>query len=430
MIAALLAAGATARAETLDQALADAWRNNPRMQAARASESAAQSDLSAAKGGWYPKLGLEAQLARDHTTGTITFFTPPDSFNADLNQASLALRLDQPIYEGGRLSSQVSASKNAALSSRAQTGARGAQVLLNAVKAYLDVIAVQKLLQVQQDNVHVIEQQRKAAEDALNHGEGTKTDVAQAEARLNAAIAQRIRVQAKLAQVSAMYRTVIGHPPGTLAIPGQPPRLPATLAQAKALAGQNYRVRAARFNAQAASAQAEVAGAATMPRLGLFAEVRREREPQYGFDELNDEEVGLSLSFPIWRGGTLRAKTAAARERANAAALQVQATEDQARGRVVAAWHDYAAAGAAFNADRSRLTAARTAAGGVAAEHRHGERTLLDVLNAEQEVRNARAALIQARRDRIVAAYTLLAATGQLSAAKLGLAVADKGAGS
>jgi TolC family type I secretion outer membrane protein len=430
MVALVALAGVAggARAETLQQALSDAWHNNPRLAAARAGESAAKSDVRAAKGEWYPKLGLQAQIAREHTTGKITFFNPPSSFDADLNQASLALRLDQPLYQGGRISSDISVAENKVSASRAQTGERGSDVLLNAVKAYLDVFAAQKLLAVQQENVGVIGKRKQAAHEALKHGEGTNTDVSQAESRLQGAIAARIRAQSELAQMRALYRTVVGHAPGKLAIPTRLPRLPATLARAETLANQDYAVRAAEFNARAASDQAKVTGAATMPQLGLFAEVRREREPQYGFEQLNDEQIGVSLSFPIWRGGTLRAKSAAAHKRAHQAALEVRAAKDQAQGSVVAAWHDYAAARAAFGADKSRLSAARTAYKGVLAQHRHGERTLLDVLNAEQETRNAKAALIQARRDRIVAAYALLAATGQLSANSLRLAGADRAA--
>lgn len=427
LAAAMLAAVGGARAETLNQALADAWHNNPRVQAARAGESAAEHDLAAAKGAWYPKLGLTGQVARDHTRGTINFFKPSEDFNADLNQASIALRLDQPLYEGGRLSSKIAAGEASASASRAQTNARGAEVLLNAVKAYLDVIATKKLLGVQKRNVGVIQQQKKSARDALAHGEGTKTDVAQADSRLQAAIAARIRARAKLAEMRALYRTVIGHPPGKLAIPANIPTLPATLAQAKARAERNYRVVAARFNAQSATKKADAVGDALLPRIGLFAEVRREREPQYGFEQLNDEEVGISLSIPIWRGGTLRAKSAAAHARADQAELEARAAADQAKSQVVSAWQDYAAARAAYGANKARLSAARIASGGVAAQHRHGERTLLDVLNAEQEVRNANAALIQARRDRIVAAYALLAATGRLSAGALGLPAAGQG---
>src|SRR5690625_2127000 len=176
----LLVCGAlTAHAETLHQALQDAWHNNPNLAAARAQQSAAEHDVRAAKGGWYPKLGLNGQLARDHTDGKITLLNPPESFSDNLNQTSISLRLDQPLWEGGRLSSKISAAENASLASRARTRARASQVFLHAVKAYLNVVAAQKLLQVQKDNVKVISRQKQAARDALSHGEGTKTDVAQ-----------------------------------------------------------------------------------------------------------------------------------------------------------------------------------------------------------------------------------------------------------
>lgn len=419
----LLIAPGYAGAESFGQALAAAWRNNPNMRAARANQRAAQSDLSTAEGGWYPQLSVEARLARNHTTGTISMFAAPQDISANLNQASIALRLDQPLYQGGRLSSGIAASKDTLSASRAQSHVSAATVLLNAAKAYLNTIAAQKLLKVQSDNVDVITRQLNAAKTALKHGEGTNTDVAQAKSRLQAAMAQRIRAQSKLAQMQALYRTVIGHPPSKLAMPSSLPNLPATLDQARLLAQRNYHVQAAHYNALAANHKASVADAAKMPKVSLFAEVQRAHDPQYGFDRLNGETIGLSLSAPIWNGGTLRSKAASAHARADAAKLKANAAMDDALQNIVATWHDYAASRAALGAEQSRLTAARTASSGVADEHRYGERTLLDVLDAEQEVRNARAAVIQARRDRIVAAYSLLAATGQLSASQLHLAV-------
>lgn len=417
----------SAQAETLHQALDYVSGHNARIAAARANHSAARHMVQAAQGGWYPHLGLTGKLARSHTSGTITFVRPKVDFSADLNQTAVALRLEQPIWKGGRLSARVSAAQRAALASRAHAHARTSQVLLRAVKAYLNVVAAQKLLAVQKDNVAVIRHQKQAARAALAHGEGTKTDVAQANSRLQAAIAQRIRAASQLAQARAVYRAVIGHAPGDLGLPATLPELPATLSRAKRLARHNYGVTASRFQARSAAARAQVADSATLPSVELFAEVRRENEPQFGFDELNDTVVGLSLSVPIWRGGSLRAKTAAARDRARAARLEVRARRDRALSRVVNAWHEYIATRAALRAIKARRAAARVAYAGVRAEHRHGERTLLDVLNAEQEVRDAESAFIQARRDRIVAAYALLAVTGQLNPATLGLTAETHG---
>lgn len=421
-----LAMGAApARAETLQQALAAAYLHNPQLRAARAGQSAAQSDVRAAQGGWYPKLALTGGIARDNTSGTITFFPQPDNFSAGLNQSRIALRLDQPLYEGGSISARISAAENSASAEHASTRAEEAAVLLDAVRAYLDVITAQRVLSVQQDNVRVIQQQRDAAQTALQHGEGTSTDVAQAESRLQGAIAARIRADSALAQARARFRTVIGHDPSGLQMPQGVPALPQTLDQAEKLAAQNFPVVAARFAAQAASDQADAAAGALLPKIGLFAEVRRENDPQYGFSEVDDRIVGLDLTVPIWQGGTDRAQTQAARDRARQAALEAVSAREQAQDMAVSAWQDYVAAHSSLRAYRAELAAARVAYQGVDAEHAHGERTLLDVLNAEQEVRNARVALVRARRDELVAGYGLLDASGQLTAATLKLPLAD-----
>lgn len=421
-----LAPGVAAHAESLDQALADAYLNNPQLQAARAGQSAAQSDVRAAQGGWYPKLTLSGGIARNNTTGNIDFGpTFQQQFGANLDQSTVDLRLDQPIYQGGTLSANVAAAENSASATHAATRARESTVLLAAVRAYLDVVEAQQFLQVQRDNVTVLQNQLTAARAALAHGEGTRTDVAQAQSRLEGAIAARIRADAALAQARSEYQTVIGHEPGALMMPAGVPELPTSLEQARQLATQTYDVVAARFAAQAASNNADAVAGTLRPSVGIFAELLRQNDPQYGFTEVTNRVIGLDITVPIWEGGTRRALTEAARQRADEATLQAQSAEETARNRAVAAWQDYLAANSSLPSFRAQLEAARIAFEGVKDEHRQGERTLLDVLNAEQEVRNSRLDLVRARRDVIVAGYALLAATGRLSAAALKLPLAS-----
>ncbi len=423
--------GFHAGAETLDQALATAYRSNPQLRAARAGQRAAEHDVAAAKGGWYPKLNLTGGVARNNTTGRITFLPGPP-FSASLDQSNVALRLDQPIWQGGTLSSQVNAAEDKASAAHADTRARESSVLLSAVGAYLDVVTAQAVLNVQVHNVNTLEHQLEAARQSLAHGEGTRTDVAQAKSRYEGAVAARIQAQAALARSRANYATVIGAPPtGSLALPQSLPQLPATLQQAEALAGQNYNVTAARFTAQAADADAAREHGKLLPKIGLYAEVVRENNPQYGFARVTDRVVGLSIDVPIWQGGTVHAQAAAARERAREAEMNTRATIDAARNQAVSAWQNYLAAQSTVSSIESQLDAARIAYEGIKAAHEHGLRTLTDVLNALQDERNAHVALLRARRDRIVAAYALLDATGGLNARALGLPLNDgKGNGS
>ena len=420
-VAAGLGFGLQARGETLDQALAMAYRNNPQLQAARASQRAAEHDVSAAKGGWYPKLSLTGSVSRDNTTGNITFFPGPP-FSASLDQSSIALRLDQPLWQGGTLSSQVNAAEDKASAVHAATRERESVILLQSVQAYLGVVTAQAVLNVQIHNVKTLLQQLDAAQQALAHGEGTRTDVARARARYEGAIAARIQAQAALAKSRAQYATVIGAPPsGSLALPHSLPQLPDTLQQAESLAGQNYSVTAARFSAQAAHAEAAGTYGKLLPKVGLYAEVVRNRNPEYGFARVTNRVIGLSIDVPIWQGGTVHQQTAAARERAQEAEMNTRSTIDTARNQAVSAWQNYLAAKSTVSSIQSQLDAARIAYEGTKAEHQHGLRTLTDLLNALQEMRNAQVALVRARRNRIVAAYSLLAATGELTARRLGL---------
>src|SRR5699024_1802995 len=234
------------------------WHNNPNMGAARVQAGAARTDVETAQRGWYPQVSVEGQLAYAHTDGSMALGGAPGDFSANLDQASIALRVQQPLYEGGRLDADIAASQSAAQAGQARAGARGAQVLRHAVKAYVDVVAAQQLMQIQNDNVDVIKRQLQAARVALQHGEGTNTDVAQADSRLQAARAQRIRTQSQLAQAKAYYRMVVGREPGDLSMPSALPDLPDSLAAARAMAVQNYKVRAARYDARSADQRAEV----------------------------------------------------------------------------------------------------------------------------------------------------------------------------
>ena len=303
-------------ADSADRALAAPSRNNPTLRAARARHLAAEKDVSAAKGGWYPKLNLTGGVARNNTSGQITLFPGPP-FSASLDQSSVALRVDQPIWQGGTLSSQVDAAEDRASAVHADTRARESAVLLSAVRAYLGVVTAQAVLSVQVHNVATLQRQLDAARQSLAHGEGTRTDVAQAKSRYEGAVAARIQAQAALARARADYATVIGSPPdGSLALPRRFPQLPATLQQAEALSGENYSVTAARFNAQAAHAEAAGAQGKLLPKIGLYAEMIRNENPQYGFARVTDRVVGLSIDVPIWQGGTVHAQAAAARDRA------------------------------------------------------------------------------------------------------------------
>ncbi len=414
-----------AQAESLQAALAYTYLHNPLLEAARANESATQSDIQAAKSGWYPKLSLVGGLSRDNTSGTITFFPRPSNFSAILNQSRIALRVDQPLYAGGSLSARVSVAENAASALHASTRALESKILLRTVGAYLGVVEAKAALKVQTDNIRVLEHHLKAARDSLRHGEGTRTDVAQAQARLEGAIASRIAAVSGLAQARADYRAIVGQYPGILELPTGIPGLPTNLHQAETLATENYPVVAARFQAQAAADRVNVVNANLRPALDLYAEVNRESDPQYGFSIVENRVIGIRLSVPIWEGGAHWAQSAAARHRARAARLEIENARRSAVNRAVSAWQNYTGTLATVMAFRSQVEAARIAYLGVEQAHRHGERTLLEVLNAEQELRNARLALIRARAKRIRTGYALLAASGRLSAQTLNLPPAE-----
>lgn len=420
---------AVAHAASLQSALEYAYAHNPRLEAARASERASKSEVRAAEGNWLPKLSFSGSISRNNTNGVITFFPQPLDFSQDLHQRTLALRLDQPIYEGGSISARVSRARNEASALDASTRALEANVLLSTVHAYLQVVAAQSNLKVQENNVRVLQRHLSAARESLKHGEGTRTDVAQAEAHVDAAIASRIAANNRLAQAQANYQAIVGRQAVNLEVPHMSLRLPASLTQTESLARKNFPVIAAHFKAQAAVDAAHAATAKLKPSVGFFAEVERESEPQFGFNQVDNRVVGVEVSIPIWQGGTNWANREAAQQKAQAAQLQVDNTRREAIAQAISAWQTYTGTAATLHAVKAQLVAAQTAYAGVRLAHKHGQRTFLDVLNAEQAVKDAQLAIIRAKVNRIEAAYTLLATTGQLSAKNLKLSLDSKRSG-
>lgn len=410
-----------ASARTLHDALNYTYFHNPALQSVRAAERAAQTEIRAAKGQWFPHLSLETGLGRDNLTGSTNIFPGFSNFAESLDQSYVRIRLDQPIYEGGGIGASVEAAQQNASASHAQTRAKESTVLLQAIRAYLNVVTDKAKLKVQQDNARVLRKQLQAATNALENGEGTDTEVAEAKARLEGALATIISAKSALAQARAHYTSVIGRAPQKLAMPTQLPELPNSLTQAQTLASQNYQVIAARFSAQAAHAQISEAESQFKPKLGVFAEYQKANNPEFGFTNLTDREYGLTLSIPIYQGGVLRAKAQAARERAQQSQLAAASAEHQAQDEVAAAWQNYMSAHSSLSAIKAQISAAETAYRGVSAAHAQGERTLLDVLNTLQELRNARLSLVKAKRNQIIAAYSLLGAIGQLNARTLKL---------
>jgi outer membrane protein len=273
-------------------------------------------------------------------------------------------------------------------------------------------------------NVEFLRAQVQAAEDRLEVGEGTRTDVAQANARLSAAESQYALSVASLAASAAVYQQVVGHAPGNLSAAAPVERLlPGSSEAAADLAmGNHPAIMASKLNSDVAGFNVKVAEGALLPSASLTASLSSTTGPQQNaFNQ--SASIGARLSIPLYSGGLTSSQVREAKERFGQSQIQVDVIRVQVRALVIANFGQLQAAKAQLSAAQAQVSASQLALEGIQEERNVGQRTTLDVLNAQQEVLNGRIALVRAQRDRVVASYALLAAIGRLNAEVLGLAV-------
>ncbi len=408
-----------AGAETLGEALASAYQNNAVLRGQEAQLGASQELVTQAKSGWLPKVSAFGSVGRTRLEGTSSVFPFQDT---TLDQSAIGIQIQQPIYEGGRTTAGISQAHNVVSAQDAKLRAMEEQVFLQTVTAYMDVLRDQAILDLERNNEKVLGRQYDAVKASLENGEATKTDLAQAQARLSGAQAARIHAEGTLAESRATYQRVIGaEPSGELTSPPVPGDLPATLQQTLGLAQQNYPVLAARYAQNAAQDQVDSVSGQRLPTVELEGQIQHANEPDFVFAKQDTRAIMLSIKVPIYTGGALSAQTRQARREADASREQTVDQERAAREQAIRAWQGYQTAGAQIDAIQAQIAAAQSAYEGVQAQQEVGERTVLDVLDAEQELLNAKVSLVGARRNRIVAAYGLKAATGGLTAQALQL---------
>jgi outer membrane protein len=299
------------------------------------------------------------------------------------------------------------------------------QVLLDAATAYMNLLRDQAILDLNRRNVEVLTEQLKQTRDRFNVGEVTRTDVAQAESRLAAGRSSLLGAQSNYVTSQANYRRVIGVDPGRLA-PGTPvDRLsPNVLAKAVAQGQANSpSVLAAMYGVDVAALAVKISEGALYPNLTLTASASQGTNPAFEVARQTAASVLGALTVPIYQGGAEYSAIRQSKETLGQQRLNLDINRDQARATVVQSWGQLDAAKAQIEATTAQVNAAEIALNGVREEARVGQRTTLDVLNAQQELVNARVALVTAQHDRVVASYTLLAAVGGLSMPRLGLDV-------
>jgi len=415
-----------ARGQTLQEALAQAYADNPTLQAARAQLRSVDENVPQALAGWRPSVVLSGAGGYiDGRARSLGSFGQPVHSEVDRQTANLAATVTQPLYNGGRTVSATRRAENLVLAQRARLLATEQQVLSDVVSAYVAVIRDQETLRLNENNVRVLRRQLDATNERFRVGEITRTDVAQAESRLSGAQAARANAEGTLQTSRATFRRVTGLSPEHLVAP-QP--LTAAVRGAGAAAEMAMRnnpaVVAALFDEAAARDAVDVQMAALLPTVSLQAQAFRTDNSQQPHSRVSGEQITANLSVPLYQGG---GEHAAVRQARQEAVRLRQVVDDQRRAamqQATQAWETLQTARAQVESVRSQIRAAEIALDGVQREAVVGSRTTLDVLNAEQELLNARVSLVQALSNVVTASYGLAGAVGRLTARDLALPVA------
>ena len=426
--AALVAA--PANADTLREALVDAYRGNPTLQSARAQQRATDENVPIEKSAGRPDIGATGRYT-EYLKQSSTSFAAPERV------VTLGVELGVPIYSGGAVKNAVRAAEQRVQAGQADLRGTESTVFSQVVAAYMDVIRNEAIVGLAANQVDVLSTNLQATSDRFEIGDLTRTDVAQSEARLAVAQSDLRAAQANLITAREDYIALVGQAPTDLQPPPPLPGLPSTPDEAVAVALENNPdLIAARERAEAAGYDIEVAGAGRLPRVSLFTGYTYDNylgtiggavvdDPTVPRDDVSQTssgaQAGVSISIPIFQGGRPAALQRQAQARASAALEDIIAAERDVIAQVRAAYSSWQASLAIIESSQSAVSAAELSLEGVRAENSIGNRTILDVLNAEQELLNAQVELVTARRNAYVAGFSLLAAMGRAEARDLGL---------
>jgi outer membrane protein len=414
---------APALADTIEAALVRAYRGNPQLNAQRAQVRSTDENVPKALAGYRPQVALTASAGYQYTDtyglspaagGEIHGTDPP---------RSAGLTVTQTLFNGQQTANKTRAAESQVSGAREALRVLEQTVLLSAATIYMDYLRDGAIVEVQRSNTTVLEQTLIQTRERYQLGELTRTDVAQAEAQLAAGKTQQLAAEATLTTTRSNFRRIIGNEPAQLA-PGSPVDrlLPATLPAAVDLSlTQNPNVTAAAFGIDVNYLQVKVNEGALLPTVTLQASVQQGYEQEMVIYRSFGASAIAQVSVPVYQGGAEYSLIRQSKETLAQQRLNLEMTRDQTRANTVTAWGQLVAGRAQVSSAQSQVTASETALDGVRDEARAGQRTTLDVLNAQQALVNARVALVTAQHDRVVASYAVLNAVGRLSAQVLNL---------
>ena len=411
-----------AYAMNLLDTLARAYESNPTLEAERARLRSTDEGVPQAASDWRPTVSVSGSYGAKRSNSTTN---GPANKSADVTQPLTgSLTITQNVYKGGRIGAATQQAESDVEADRARLFATEQTVLFDTATAYADVVRDLAVLELNQNNEIVLWRQLQATQDRFQVGEVTLTDVSQAESRLARAQADRIAAEGRLSTVKAVFQNLVGMAPTSLQ-PAKPLRgIPSTLKSAIDQTKQNnFNIRRARYLERSAGHKVRVVSGELLPTVSINGSLEANDETTN--DRSGNEKISIiaKITMPLYSSGSVRSRIRAAKQTVSQRRDEYSQAVRDAVQNTTAAWQTLETGRAQIRAYSQSIKAAEIALEGLREEAKVGSRTLLDVLDAEQELLDTRVGLVTAKRDELVASFQLRRALGNLTAAKLNLPV-------
>lgn len=417
-----LMVAATAQAMSLEEALALAYTGNSEIAAARAALRVTNEERPQAFAGWMPQ--VTGAVSQDRNLSDVETASVASTIT---NTQKRSVTLSQPLYKGGRTTARVEKADLTILSQRNALLRTEQTVLLSAVTAYANVLRDRIIERLRRDNVGLLARRLEATRVEFDLQQRTLADLSQAQSRLGQAQANLTEAVSNLANSVANFKRIIGQPPGDLSEAGPMEKLPATMDEAVSVAlSDNPDVVVARLAVNLAESDVKINTRTLLPSVDLNSTVSFQDAKIRGGavgTETYEVTAGVSVSVPLYQSGAELSRIRAAKKLVGQRRFELDTTLLTTEENMVNAWRSLIASRARVASFEGAAEAARVARDSVSAEFEVGRRTLLDLLNADQELLDAEISLVSGRRDIIVNSYRISSVTGYLTARQLGLPV-------
>lgn len=413
----------TAWSDTLTGALNKAYHNNAKLNSARAGLRATDEGVAVAKSGYRPTVNSSYNVSRTRNHSSLG--------NTYSTVGKVGIELNQMLFDGFQTQNKVASAESQVFATREKLKNEEMNSLFGAVSAYMNVYQARQIAALNERNLAAMNEQVRAARARLDVGEGTRTDVAQAEANRSNSVAALNAAKANVKSAEAEYRQVIGEEPGKLSAASPADKLlPRGPAASLAIATDSHPgILATKYAVDAAGYNVKSAEGALLPGVRLNAGASHTDTYSGGNGGINADgnsaSIGLGINIPIYQGGRTSALVRQSKEQLGQARIEVDVVRDQVRQGIGSAWAQYEAAKANVVSTRTGIAAAQLALDGVIEERKVGQRTTLDVLKAQNDLTDVQIAQVRAQHDLIVASYAILNATGRMTARDLGLQVTE-----